>query len=234
MTCDEKALQEVRESRLLIDRVDDWLFDEFRAYVGQRVLEIGCGLGNHFEHLLDRESLVGIDVSQESIAQVRMRFSTRSNVRVMTMDITAEAALALASYECDTALSVNVFEHIKDDQVALQHTYDVLQPGGRLILVVPAHSWLYGPMDSSIGHFRRYTRDMLGERLQRAGFRVMKLKYVNALGALGWLVNGRLLRRRVPPRGQLKLLNLMVPWLQALERYVRTPIGVSLLAISEK
>lgn len=234
MTFDEKALHEVRESRLLIDKVDDWLFDEFKPFVGQRVLEIGCGLGNHFEHLLDRELLLGFDISEESIAEVRQRFAGRTNVRVACQSITDPGVLALAGERLDTALSVNVFEHIEDDVLAMRHTHRLLQPGGTFILIVPAHSFLYGPMDSSIGHYRRYTKHMLRERLDGVGFDVVKTKYINALGALGWLVNGRVLRRTVPPRGQLKLLNKVIPIMRSIESMIPAPFGVSVLAVAQK
>lgn len=88
MDFDERALAEVRESRLLMNRFDDWLFEEFKPYVGRRVLEIGCGLGNHFEHFLDRERLVGFDVSVEAVEKVRERFVKHPNVRVLAISIT--------------------------------------------------------------------------------------------------------------------------------------------------
>lgn len=231
---DEQALQEVRESRLLIDKYDDWLFDELRPFLGQRVLEIGCGLGNHFEHLLDRQLLLGFDISVESVAAVRRRFCGRSNVRVECLSITDPAVLALADEHLDTALSVNVFEHIEDDLLALRHTFQLLQPGGRFILVVPAHQSLYGPMDTSIGHYRRYSKPMLRARMEEAGFEVLTASYLNMLGAAGWWVNGKLLRRSVPPRGQLRLLNRIIPFVRGFESLVRAPFGVSLLMVGRK
>jgi len=234
VTFDEKLLHEVRESRLLINKADDWLFDEFKAHIGQRIVEIGCGLGNHFAHLLDRELLLGFDISAPSVQQVRERFAGHGNVRVEELSITDPAVLALASEHLDTALSVNVFEHIDDDRLALRHTFELLQPGGKFILIVPAHSLLFGPMDTAIGHYRRYTKTMLRKRFEEAGFEVLQYKYINMLGAAGWLVNGRLLRRQVPPRGQLRLLNRIIPLARAVERVIRAPFGVSVLAVGRK
>jgi SAM-dependent methyltransferase len=142
--------------------------------------------------------------------------------------------LALREERFDTAFSLNVFEHIEDDELALRHTHQLLQPGGALILIVPAHQWLYGPMDSSIGHYRRYTKSTLQSKLQKVGFEVVMQKYVNMLGGLGWFVNGGLLRRRVPPRGQLRLLNGVVPCLRFLEHLMPAPFGVSLLSVARK
>jgi SAM-dependent methyltransferase len=234
MNWDKYALQEVRESRLLIDRFDDWLFDEFRIFLGERVLEIGCGLGNHFGHLLERPFLLGFDISAESVEALRDRFCGHRNVRVECLSITDPSVLSLKSEQLDTAFSLNVFEHIEDDALALSHTWQLLQPGGRLILIVPAHQWLYGPMDASIGHYRRYSKATLRARMMTAGFEVLTAKYVNMLGALGWWVNGRLLRRRVPPRGQLRLLNKFIPAVRACESIFQVPFGVSLLMVGQK
>src|SRR5690554_4243400 len=104
---DERDLQAVREGRLLIDRYDAWLFDEFRPYLGQRVLEVGCGLGNLMRHLLDRELLVGIEPSAESVAAVRGQFAAFPHVEAHELSITDPAVLALEARGFDCAISLN-------------------------------------------------------------------------------------------------------------------------------
>lgn len=234
MDFDEAALQTVRETRLLIDRYDAWLFEEFKPYLGQRIFEIGCGLGNQIRYFLDRDLVVGIDISSESVTEVKRRFKDHPNVQAHALGITDTKVLSLAVSGFDTAISVNVFEHIEDDNLALTHTYSILQPGGRFILIVPAHEWLYGTMDSSIGHYRRYTKDTLTNKLEGVGFRVKHQKYINMAGALGWLINGRLLKRQVPPTGQLKFINTLVPALKGVERRLNPFFGISLLSIAQK
>lgn len=134
----------------------------------------------------------------------------------------------------DTAFSLNVLEHVREDAMALRNMFELLQPGGTLILIVPAHRWLYGPMDSSIGHFRRYTKETMRKRMEEAGFKVERQKYIHMLGAFGWLLNGKLLRCKVPPRGQLRLLNGIVPACRRIESYGSAPFGVSLLTVARK
>ena len=234
MQFDEQALDEGRKSRLLIDRLADWLFEEFKPHVGQRVLEIGCGLGNHFDHFLDRERLVGFDLSADSVSKVQKQFKQHPNVRVLAISITDPDVLDLQEERFDTAFSLNVFEHIEDDELALSHTHQLLQPGGALILIVPAHQWLYGPMDLSIGYYRRYTKEAMGTKLRAAGFELVLQKHINMVGAFGWLVNGRMLRRTVPPRGQLRLLNGIIPICRGIEQHCHVPFGVSLLSVARK
>ncbi len=233
-TATAAALQCVREDRLLIDDVDAWLFEEFAPYLGRRVLEVGCGLGNLARLLTDRELYCGVDNSVESIATLAREWGGHPNLRWLVADVTRCEFLSLQAVGFDTALSLNVLEHVEDQDTAIANLHRVLGPGARLILVVPAHRWLYGSMDRSIGHCRRYSRDDMRSLLTRHGFRVGKMSYLNALGALGWLVNGRVLQRRTPPAGQLRVFNRLVPALKAVERLLPPPFGISLLAIAER
>jgi 2-polyprenyl-3-methyl-5-hydroxy-6-metoxy-1,4-benzoquinol methylase len=232
--CSEYALQQVRVRRLLIDRVDSWLYDEIAPYLGQRVLEMGCGLGNLARHLVDRELYVGVDLSEESVAHVAQAYRSYPNVHACVADVTQPGFARFARFNFDTIVSLNLLEHIEDDVSVLRCAAKILRPAGTLVLVVPAHAALYGTMDRSIGHHRRYTRQTMAAMLSRLGLTCVLQKYVNALGALGWFVNGRILRQRVPPSGQLRSFNRLVPLLRRLERSVDVPFGVSLLTVARK
>jgi hypothetical protein len=89
-------------------------------------------------------------------------------------------------------------------------------------------------MDRAIGHYRRYTKASARQLFRRLGFRVEKQKYVNVLGALGWFVNGRILKQQVPPTNQLRLLNRIVPVLRFLENTLPPPVGISLLTVARR
>lgn len=234
MEYSEVALQRVREDRLLIDQVDLWLYEEIAPYLGQRILEIGCGLGNFARHLTDREFYVGADTSPESIAHVTASYSSYSNMRFYVADVTSNRFSDFAELNLDTVFSLNVFEHIQDDVLALRNARRVLRPGGTLILVVPAHDWLYGTIDRAIGHYRRYSKQVMARAFHELGLACIAQKYINALGALGWFVNSRVLKHEVPPSRQLRLFNGLVPMLKRLERTVNVPFGISLMAVARK
>jgi hypothetical protein len=106
-------------------------------------------------------------------------------------------------------------------------------PGGRLVLLVPAHQWLYGAIDRAIHHFRRYERPVLVARMEEAGFRVEHTAFFNRLGILGWYANSVLMRRTRVPGFQLRLQNLLVPVLRA-ESRLGLPFGMSLVAVGRK
>lgn len=234
MSPDSWALNLVRERRFLLDRCDAWLFEEMKPFVGECVLEVGCGHGNLTQHLFSRKLVVGIDISSESIAIFRQRFPGYPHVHAFVYDITDPQVLELASWEFDTSIALNVLEHIKQEEKAMEHIADLLQTGGRLIAIVPALPVLFGTMDRAIGHYRRYTARTLREQLERAGFSILLLRYYNLLGIVGWWLNGQLLCRSVPPTGQLRLFNRLVPWVRAVERFVHPPIGLSILAVAQK
>ena len=230
----EAALQRVREDRLLIDQLDRWLYDEISPFLGQRVLEIGCGLGNFARHFTGRSLYIGADPSAESIAAIRETYRGYANMQAHVADATSPDFLEYGRYHLDTVFSLNVFEHIADDETAARNAAQVLQPGGVLVLVVPAHAWLYGSMDRAIGHHRRYTRTSASALFRQAALVPVTLKYTNAFGALGWFFNGRIRRQTTPPAGQLRLFNRLVPWLSRLERLVPPPFGISLIAVGRK
>ena len=234
MEYSETALQKVREDRLLIDQVDDWLYEEIAPFLGWRILEIGCGSGNFARHMTHRELYIGIDIAADSVAQVERTYANQPNMQVFVADVTNEAFLEFAQYDIDTIFSLNVYEHIEDDVRALRHVHSVLQPGGRLILVVPAHDWLYGTIDRAIGHYRRYSKKSTVNVITDVGFKMIEQKYINAVGAIGWFVSGRILRNETPPADQLRLFNRVVPVLKRVEQSVAMPFGISLLSVAEK
>lgn len=234
MHYDREALHNVRETRLLIDAYDAWLFSELESYLGDRIIEIGCGLGNLLTHLVDRDLAVGIDNSSRTIEEASQKFSAFPNVKLQEFSITDPAVMELRKFDFDSAVSLNVLEHIADDEVAMQHVYGLLRPSSNFVLIVPAHEWLLGTMDRSIGHYRRYSKDVASEKLGRVGFSVVKQKYINSVGAIGWFVNAKMLRRKVPPSGQLRLFNRLVPFIRRFESMVQLPFGISLLTVARK
>ena len=133
----------------------------------------------------------------------------------------------------DTVLCLNVLEHVDDDRAALRRLHDALIPGGRLILVVPAHQRLYGAIDRAIYHHRRYETDGLVRKLADAGFQVERTQFFNRLGVVGWYVNSVLLKRTKVPGFQLRLQNLLVPVLRA-EAALPLPFGLSLIAVARR
>ncbi|HTD26018.1 MAG TPA: methyltransferase domain-containing protein, partial [Candidatus Elarobacter sp.] len=130
----------------------------------------------------------------------------------------------------DTVVCANVLEHVADDAASLRAMRALLAPGGRVVLIVPALHALYGTIDAAIGHHRRYTREEIDAKLHAAGLEVEHVSYFNLLGMVGWWLNARVLKRRSVPGLQARLNDRLVPLLR-LERRLKPPIGMSLLAV---
>jgi SAM-dependent methyltransferase len=128
---------------------------------------------------------------------------------------------------------LNVLEHIERDRDALAAMRELLNPGGTVVLLVPAVPALYGELDRALGHYRRYTPAVLRDRLADAGLAVRHLEYFNLAGMPGWWLVGRVLKRSVIPTGSLRFYNALVP-LFRLERYLPWRPGQSLIAVGER
>ena len=215
----------------------DWQVAQFQDVLGQRILEIGTGVGGIIERLGARELIVGTDVEPEILESTRRRFSDRPDCRFELIDVFSAPAgplEALRACAFDTIVCINVLEHISDDAAALGRMEQLLAPGGRVALLVPAHPTLYGEYDRIDGHYRRYSRRMLREAVSKTGLRIVRMHYFNAVGAIGWWVQYRLLRRSIHRPGHFRVMNALLPVLRRLEGLRSPPFGLSLVAILER
>lgn len=208
-----------------------YLVDSIRPDLGDRVLDIGCGIGNT-TRLLDRPFVVGMDVSDYYIDEFKKRLP---DIEVIQADISAlEDADSLRSYRFDTIFSSNVIEHIEDDRTALSNMWHILDPGGTLLLLVPNYPALYGSMDAADLHFRRYDRNSLRQRVTEAGFRLEKLFCINFPGIFWWYVSGKLLKRPTNGESEAGLINRVMPAVRLIDRLVFNRAGLSLVAVAKK
>ncbi len=209
-----------------------WMFERLRPWVGRRVLEIGSGIGNLSAFLTDRERLVLTDTRPEYLDCLRQRFAGHGAIRVAHLYLPDDAA-AVAGERFDTIICLNVLEHVADDGASLAVMRRLLEPRGRLVLLVPALRALYGTLDEALGHFRRYGRREITEKLAAAGLSLRHVEYFNLAGIPGWWLTGRVLRRRIIPAVSLRWYDALVP-LFRLERFLPWRIGQSLIAIGER
>lgn len=212
------------------DNYNTWLFERSRPYLGRSVLDIGAGVGTFTALAVPgRDRVLAAEPDPEFAQLLQQRFSAVPNVEVLA----AEAADVTLAEPVDSIICFNVLEHIPDDQGALRRFAELLTPGGRLLLLVPAHPLLFGATDRAVGHERRYRRRPLAALLAGAGFEIEDIRYVNPVGALGWLVSSRLLRSDDVPTGPLRLYDRLVPLLRTLDR-LHPPFGLSLWAVARK
>src|SRR5213592_119570 len=118
-------------------RYNRWMFDRLRPWVGRRVLEVGAGIGTMSAFLVDRERVVLTDTEPYYLGRLRERFADRPHVFVAELRLPAVSP-GLVAERLDSVVCLNVLEHIEDDGAALSAMHHLLEPGGRLVLLVPA------------------------------------------------------------------------------------------------
>lgn len=141
---------------------------------GRQALDLGCGAGLNLDHLAEYAAPVGTDFSEEAL-KFCMR---RGHTRLCKADA---AALPFPDQQFDIITALDVIEHLDDDVVALRELRRTMRPGGLLIVSVPAYPALWSYWDDILGHRRRYTTAMMREAVTRAGLRVRKVSYSNAI-----------------------------------------------------
>ena len=215
----------------LATRFTRWMMDKVRPYLKGTVLEVGAGIGNNVRAMGTADAIVATEPDPEYIRLLENAFAGRKRVTVVQWDVTCPPPSQVDNV--DTVLCSNVLEHVEEEEKALAHMHAVLRDGGCLVLIVPAGARLFGSLDRAVGHFCRYDRNGLGERLQKAGFHVEICFSINKLGVWGWWLNSVVIKRRVLGRYQLKLFNMLVPVFRFLDPVLPWE-GLSLVAVARK
>lgn len=208
---------------------------QVRPFLGTRVLEVGAGIGANTVLLCNAnvESWVCLEPDAKLAARLRERiaasaFASRVTVRESTIQGID------ASQWFDTVIYVDVLEHIEDDASELRDAASLLTAGGRVIVLSPAHQWLYSPFDAAIGHYRRYSAGML-RAFSIAGMRLLRLRYLDAAGLTAALANRCLLRQSLPTNRQVTFWDrVLVPCSRVLDALFAYRVGKSILAVWEK
>ncbi|MGH9349077.1 MAG: class I SAM-dependent methyltransferase [Vicinamibacterales bacterium] len=212
------------------------VFDLFRNHIGTRVLEVGCGIGTMSRRLVEiAGSVVAIEPNAACADVAHQALGNHSRFELRRCHLEECDRAELAAHRFDTVFCVNVLEHIEDDVAALQAFRDVIEPGGRVLVFVPALQAAYGPLDAALGHHRRYSKRSLAKAFAGAGLDLLTLRYTNPIGLLGWMFAAHVIRSTRHSLAQIRLFeSLVAPWALPLERVVPPPIGLSLVAVGAK
>ena len=200
-----------------------------RPYLRGSILEVGAGLGANTRQFADLEFDRWTCLEPDPALSQQICAGTpvldRHEIICGTIDNIS------AARRFDAILYVDVLEHIEDDAAEMQRAAQHLQPGGALIVLAPAHPFLYTPFDRAIGHYRRYTKASLRAAVP-AGLRREKLAYLDCAGLLASLGNRLLLDRSMPTAAQIQTWDrLLVPCSRLLDPILMGGIGKSVLGV---
>src|SRR5581483_8436423 len=114
--------------------------------------------------LRSRPTSAGSWICLEPDRQLALRWKARrapcairSTARVVVGSLRAFSERAAF----DTILDIDVLEHIREDRAQVETAAALVRPGGYIVILSPAHHWLYSEFDRSIGHVRRYAKSEL-------------------------------------------------------------------------
>ncbi len=209
-----------------------YLRAQITPLLGPRVLEVGAGLGATTRSLCDgsSDSWLCLEPDARLAARLQSAIDSGSLPRCCSLRQGTTADLARAE-RFDSILYIDVLEHLADDAEEADRAARHLRPGGRLIVLSPAHQFLYTPFDARIGHVRRYSR-ATAARLRPPGLTTERLRYLDSVGMLASAGNKLLLRQSLPTRGQIRLWDsVMVPLSRFLDPLLAYRVGKSILAV---
>ena len=196
-------------------------------YLGTRILEVNAHVGLISRFLPQRELLAVSDYRETCVAFLRNLYDGNAVVEVLSFDL--ENAETVPDRRYDSVLFVHGLQKTADDKTTLQNIAKLLDPGGKLILVLPHHPRLFHSYDAELGYRRRYNRATINTLLKGTGFRMMRTKSIHPFSFFSALCRGILLRHKTIGKFWLKFVNTLLPYL----RWLPAP-GGNLFVVAEK
>jgi len=216
-------------------QLNNWMLRAIQPYLGNKIIEIGSGIGNLSRHLPRREQLTLSELEPKYLKILTQAFHHHEEVQIEKLDLTKDSDFDNEHLEenYDTVICMNVLEHIQDDTAAIKRIARLLKPGGCIVTLVPQHEWLFSNLDKKVGHCRRYNKKILTSRFNDAGLTSERIFNFNSLGILGWFINAKLLGRTKFNKFQLKMFDSLVPIISRIEAILPLP-GLSIIGIGRK
>ena len=213
----------------------DWILDHFRTHVSGAVIEFGAGTGTISSRLRPHvETLDLVEPSPNLVEHLLSRFDGDAKVTVFCQSLEHRLSETEPGKH-DSIVAVNLLEHLEDDSSAMKGFFDLLTPGGKACLFVPALPTLMSRLDHEFGHFRRYTRQSLGRLAESVGFRLVEIRYMDFLGIVPWFVLFRLGKSVSFNARAVRLYDSVgIPFTRTMERLLKPRIGKNLILIAEK
>ena len=189
-----------------------------------KIADLGAGRGTFAEMLRARGLEIDcVEPDRENQATLRERgFSVQA-----TMDEHEAESI-------DYVYTLNVLEHVPEDEELVRAVFSRLRSGGRLFIFVPAFPILWSRLDDHVEHQRRYRRAPMVAMLRRAGFVVARCRYADCLGFFAALLFGRSAKAEISPRSIWIYDRLLFPVSRFLDPLLGHFFGKNLLAVCRK
>jgi SAM-dependent methyltransferase len=213
----------------------NYWFDSVKKHLKGDLLEVGAGIGVNTGLILKNKpslkSITAIEPDKKLADQIHHRLEGDSTKVQVLNSYLADLP---KDQKFGTIMYIDVIEHIEDDAKEMEIAKSYLQPGGKLIVLVPAYNFLFSPFDKAIGHYRRYNKKMLKSAVPK-DLKRLELFYLDSLGVCASLANKYFLKQDNPTKEQItKYDGLVVPLSRISDKIFVHQFGKSLVGVWEK
>mgnify|MGYP003576377123 CR=1 FL=1 len=206
---------------------------EVALYTTGDVLEVGAGIGATTLALNDGTARRWVCLEPDKALALRLKARLLSGASESSTTDVVIGSLRTFSDDpiFDCILYIDVLEHIENDRAQIDAAARLVRRSGDIVILSPAHDWLFSEFEKSTGHFRRYNRAQLGSMMPR-GWIEEKLIYIDSIGMLLSLGNVLGLRQSMPTRSQIILWDrVCIPASRLMDRLFCGTVGKSVLAV---
>lgn len=205
---------------------------EIADYITGDVLEVGAGIGTTTLALNDGAARRWICLEPDAVLAARLQSRLDRCAVPSTTSVIVGSLNTFADHPCfDCILYIDVLEHIEDDHMQIESASRLVRPGGHIVILSPAHQWLFSKFDESIGHLRRYDKSHLKSMMPN-GWLEKKLAYLDSMGVFLSLGNVLALRQAMPTQAQILTWDrVCIPVSRFVDRFLLGTIGKSVLAV---
>ena len=205
-----------------------------KKYIKGRVLEVGAGIGNNTKLLSNSQysHWLCLEPDPELFQVLKDSIDSNDLINFKAQNGTVNSLDARQVF--DSILYIDVLEHIQEDRRELIETSKHLDIGGNLIILSPAHQWLFSPFDRAIGHYRRYNKRSL-KAVIPDDIEIVKQAYLDSVGLMASLANKLILKQTQPTLKQIKVWDkFMVSVSRKLDPFLGYQVGKSILLVGNK
>lgn len=216
---------------------NNWLYEQIVSGIKGDILEVGSGIGIYSEKIIrdfPHSQITLSDISDKYVDNLKTKFP-QSNVSFFKLDLDSKSDYENIGFDkFDTIIAINVLDNVKNDQFALQQLYKMLKKDGMLLLLLPAHKFLYNQLDANIGRLRRYALEELKQKIETTNFEIIRLFHFNLMGVIGWYLNGKSGKSPKINDNAFKIFNRMIPVSKAIEKITMKKLGLSVICYLKK
>lgn len=206
-----------------------YLRSRIAPFLRGHVLEVGAGIGTTTLAFRDGREASWTSVEPDPALARSLPARAPSLAAVEVIAGTIDRVPAARRFDC--VLYIDVLEHIEDDAAEVRRAAARLDVGGALVVLAPAHQWLFSPFDAAIGHYRRYDKGML-RTLTPPGVELVRLEYLDSTGWILSLLNRLVLKSSAPTKEQVLTWDrYFVPVSRVLDAVIGRRAGKSVLAV---